>query len=286
MYDDAILNLSRTIESEFLKIERIYNFELGDEFEIAICNILRKFLPEKYGICRGFAVSQKGDNAGDDIIIYNRSSFPTFFNREPDDFSRKEKIPIEAIYAYIECKHNLVINGTKKDRSSLLYASTQVQKFKKLCNQRDKVLITQSDPYIEMSSQRKAQEVLPKNWWLPVYRNPVFGCIFSRKVSIASSKNIDEDMDKIHELLLKGDDIKKDPNSVDLIIVGPHNRIAPAYFEKNSDTHQNCLFMLPEKEKPGLSCFKHKNQALSIGIIHLMAALDWIKLGRIKWENI
>lgn len=287
MYDNAISNLRKVIEAELLLIETVYNFEFGDEFEIAICNILRKFLPEKYGICRGFAVNQEGEKSvGDDIIIYDRNSFPTFFNRKTNDFARLEKIPIEAIYAYIECKHNLVINAPETTDSGLLKASKQVANFKELCNKREAVLITQKDSYIKLDSEVRSAEKLPKNWWLPVRRNPIFGCVISRKVSYKKSSAILNDFEEVHNFLMKGNDIKKDPNVVDLIVVGQHNLMSPSYLEKGDDEQQNCLFMLPEKEKIGLTCFKHENQALSMGVIHLMAALDWIRLGRINWEAI
>lgn len=286
MYDNVISNLSKTIEAELLLIETIYNFEYGDEFEIALCNILRKFLPHKYGICRGFAVHQSGESVGDDIIIYDRSSFPTFFYRGLDNFSRLEKIPIEAIYAYIECKHNLLLSGPATESASLLNASRQVANFKELCNKREAVLVTQKDSYIKLVSEIANAGNLPANWWLPKLRNPIFGCIFSRKVSNKKTSAVIEDTEEVHKILINGMDIEKGPNVVDLVVAGQNNFMSPAYREEGDDKPQNCLFMLPDKQQVGLSCFKHENQALSIGIIHLMAALDWIRLGRIKWEAV
>ena len=35
-----------------------------DEYEIAICRVLRHILPLKYGVCRGFVVANDGTKAG------------------------------------------------------------------------------------------------------------------------------------------------------------------------------------------------------------------------------
>jgi len=48
MYNDYVSNISKQFTSELDKISAFYNFDLGDEFEIAICKLLRKFLPQKY----------------------------------------------------------------------------------------------------------------------------------------------------------------------------------------------------------------------------------------------
>ena len=105
-YNDIIVNISRRFESELEYMSSIYNFDLGDEFEIAVCHVLRKILPIKYGICRGFVVDKSKNIAGDDIIIYDRMNFPNLrFLGQEDDYARKNQIPVEAVYAYIEAKH-------------------------------------------------------------------------------------------------------------------------------------------------------------------------------------
>ena len=110
----------------------------GGEFEIAICQILREFLPNKYGICRGFVVSSDGEIAGDDIIIFDQERFPTLKLKGVGQYARKEQIPIEAVYAYIEAKHS--INLLQKDNNSIFKAIKQVESVKRLCNKREKIL--------------------------------------------------------------------------------------------------------------------------------------------------
>jgi hypothetical protein len=102
LYDNFLPRLQNKIETFFASIKANYNFDLGDEFEIQICKLLRLFLPSKYGVCRGFVVNRYGDKAGDDIIIFNQERFPTLRLLPKDDFSLKEEIPIEADYAYFE----------------------------------------------------------------------------------------------------------------------------------------------------------------------------------------
>ncbi|UCS95037.1 hypothetical protein KZP23_08515 [Echinicola marina] len=129
-------NYVKTLNDKFIRrledIEAEFNFDYGDEFEIAICEILRSFLPQKFGICRGFVVDSKGNTAGDDIIIYDQERFPTLKLVHRNDYSRKEKIPIEAVYAYIEAKHNILINDDP-NKCVLRKAIAQCTSVKELC---------------------------------------------------------------------------------------------------------------------------------------------------------
>jgi len=70
-YNEYVELLSDKFLSRLVDILPDYNFDYGIEFEIALCDIFRSFLPEKYGICRGHIVDFNGDNVGDDIIIYD-----------------------------------------------------------------------------------------------------------------------------------------------------------------------------------------------------------------------
>lgn len=76
-YDGYIERLARKVDARLQDIESIFNFDLGDEFEVAICALLEDILPAKYGVCRGFVVAKNGDKAGDDLIIYDKMSSPT-----------------------------------------------------------------------------------------------------------------------------------------------------------------------------------------------------------------
>lgn len=125
-YDGYIERLARKVDARLQDIESIFNFDLGDEFEVAICALLEDILPAKYGVCRGFVVSKNGDKAGDDLIIYDKMSSPTLRSGMSRKFPVKEQIPVDAVYAYIECKHSIT------DAAVLEKAITQAQAVKKL----------------------------------------------------------------------------------------------------------------------------------------------------------
>ena len=69
---------------------------------MSVCKFLRRFLPLKYGICRGFVVDRHGNT---DIITYDQELYPTLrFLDSDNQFAQKEQIPVEVVYAYIEAK--------------------------------------------------------------------------------------------------------------------------------------------------------------------------------------
>ena len=49
--------------------------------------------------------------ARDDIIIYERNRFPLLRLINESDFCRKQQVPVESVYAYIEAKHSLTLEG-------------------------------------------------------------------------------------------------------------------------------------------------------------------------------
>jgi uncharacterized protein DUF6602 len=110
LYGDFVRTIATTFDQALHNIAVEHNFELGDEFEVPLCKILRKVLPQKFGICRGYAINRDGDVAGDDIIIYERMRFPTA-RLIDDDWSLEQRVPIEAVLAYIEAKHSLTLEG-------------------------------------------------------------------------------------------------------------------------------------------------------------------------------
>ena len=63
LYDNYIKQLADRFSTELNSIRAGYNFDLGDEFEIAVCRVLRIILPSQFGIFRGFVVAQDGKRA-------------------------------------------------------------------------------------------------------------------------------------------------------------------------------------------------------------------------------
>ena len=76
MYSNYLETLDIRFKAAFSTIDTVYSFDCGPELEIALCNVLRDALPQKYGICRGFAVDRSGNLFGDDIIITKEDGTP------------------------------------------------------------------------------------------------------------------------------------------------------------------------------------------------------------------
>jgi hypothetical protein len=271
LYDDYILRLSQKFNAELESIKAIYNFDLGDEYEIAICKVLRQILPIKYGICRGFAVAEDGSKSGDDIIIYDSNRYPSLGIREYNDFSRKEFIPAEAIYCYIEAKYTLDISDSKNN--NLKKALKQVDDVKSICNKRESVEINHFDDL-----------VFPKiesPWDYPPIKNKSWGAIFCSRIKF--NGNLLTNPLEIEEILRKTsiDTL----NKPDLLIFGRDLITIPVFIDKPKKGISTMSYF----HLNGLTSYKTsitKNIAVGIGICQLLGAIDRISLGKIKWNKI
>lgn len=274
LYDDFIVNLSKRISNRLEEISADYNFDFGDEYEIAICELLREFLPIKYGICRGFVVNKLGKKFGDDIIIYDQVSFPTLKSLNKVDWARKENIPIEAVYCYIEAKYSLDISDNSE--SNLSKALKQISEVKSLVNQREKYELNKYDPY----------HFIPKPlnpiYGIPPFRNPIFGLIVSRYVK--NGENRIENSESIASLINQYiEKYKVNENSPEGIVVGKDNYIFTAI--KKEPRNNPSRFIIPNEQNIYQSMHKESN-ALAIALVHLYSAIDWIRLDKMPWEEI
>lgn len=271
-YDNFVAELSRKFLARLEDIKADYNFDFGNEFEIAICELLRTFLPIKYGVCRGFVVDSKGNKEGDDIIIYDQINFPTIRSNKKNDFSRKEKIPIEAVYAYIEAKHTL----TKESFDKSL---VQIAKVKTLCLTRTKTDLYQTDSCVGSFIDRgNIVESLPK------FRNPILTIILSRYSSNNDNKKA-EDVNQIKDFL--GEKMKCFPNDIsapELIIAGKDNLLAVGY--KKGEESIPTLFYPDNGQLVGYQNIIRSDLAYGIMLSHLMACLHWVRLGQMPWIEI
>lgn len=271
-FDNFVVELSRKFLARLEDIKADYNFDLGDEFEIAICELLRTFLPTKYGVCRGFVVDSNGNKEGDDIIIYDQLNFPTIRSNTKNDFSRKENIPIEAVYAYIEAKHTLTKESFDK-------SVKQIAKVKKLCLTRAKTDLYQTDPCIGSFVDRgNIIESLPK------YRNPILTIILSRYSSNNDNKKA-EDTNQIKDFL--AENMKSLPNDIsapELIIAGKGNLLAVGY--KKGEESVPTLFYPDNGQWVGYQNIIRNDLAYGILLCHLMACLNWVRLGQMPWIEI
>lgn len=182
LYDNYVREISERFDQALARIKAEHNFEYGAEFEIAICKTLRAVLPQKYGICRGYVVSPLGEKAGDDIILYDRMRFPTLRALETDNFASKEQVPVEAVYAYIEAKHSICIEGD--GGTSFQKALNQVGQVKMLCDRRQSVPLFESD-------LNQNTKLAPTGW--PEIRNPAYGIIICRHVRVKEGTPVLDD---------------------------------------------------------------------------------------------
>lgn len=275
MYMNYVKTLSQRFEASVSYVQHVYGFDAGDEFEVAICKTLRTALPIRFGICRGHVVTRDGDEAGDDIIIYDRMLFPTLRLLPDEDYSRKEWIPIEAVYAYIEAKHTLNLedapdpNGKK---STLRHACKQVKKVKESCGTRESIppeMITRS------LSLDPGMVGMPEGW--PGIRNPMFGMILSRFARNHTPDRI-EDANVIRDTV-QNYPIPNSENSPDLIVCGASNISIPFQPGQQGGSPLKLFRSLG-------TGYEHRvtpDIAFGVALCTLLAVLDRIQLGELPF---
>jgi hypothetical protein len=269
-YKNLIENITLGVEYKFAEISTRYNFDNGDEFEIAMCELFRLILPIKYGVCRGFAVTKENSFAGDDIIIFDRERFPTLRLFEDKKYAKKQEIPIEAVYCYIEAKNKLVLDGSN---SNFEKAICQVSEFKKL--EREKRKLLSIDHHINFGEMFSVEK---KCKW-PSIANPMFTAIISRHVQNFNSDKKSNFKDFILEEINR---LTIPEESPDLIIAGPNLSILPEILDDVSSQNDSPFV---NKNNP-LKVFDTPNMSFGIGIVTILYALDNIRLGQMPYSKI
>jgi len=259
--------INQKFENVFSEISSVYNFDNGVEFELAICDVLKVLLPSKYGVTRGHIVTQDGDEVGDDIIIYDSEHFPTLRLLNEETIGRKQHIPVEAVYAYIEAKHTLFLSDDSNNSQSLQKALEQVAKVKNL--PRKDVPLSQINKHIKLGGASRENE----NW--PDTFNPMYTAIFGRFFKIDPDNYVPKGAEALINLLLN----KFADSKPDLLIGGADFIALPAV-----GTEINSPFFIPGKST--LYSFHTKDKSFGIGITNLLFAIENIKLGEIYWPQI
>ncbi|EMZ1490358.1 hypothetical protein ABC295_003658 [Vibrio cholerae] len=278
MYNDFVSRINIRVEAILNEIETIYNFDVGDEFEIGICKLLKTLLPEKYGVCRGHIITKHGTQAGDDIIIYDKHRFPILRMLNEDSLWRKQFVPVEAVYAYIEAKNTIHVEGDMSDGQSLMKAVNQVHLAKSLV--RSEKSIGDIDRYVKLSSVTQGAIGWPK------IRNPMYGCILARNIKLNrnSSTQLNDVMPLHIHCKLKTDsssiDYQPELNFPDLIIGGKNHIIVPSIGGE---------LVSPFLVK-GESSMNHipniHGKAFGIGLSTIIYALNAIDLDDMYWPEI
>lgn len=277
LYDNLVGRIAKSFDAALSEIEAEHNFDYGNEFEVALCKTLRQVLPHKYGICRGFVVNEQGDSAGDDIIIYERIRFPTFRFLE-EDYSRKEKVPIEAVFAYIEAKHTLQLKG--ESGTSLSKAISQAKKVKFLCEQRKPVPILQIAPGVNLGEGFN----VGKRLGFFEKRNPMYTMIISRQVRLEKDKPVLEEMNTIYDTLIS-EELCLNINALPDLVVAGHSHVILPYLNKEEEKKEICSPFYLESEC-GQAVFTVDRIAFGVAVVHLLWALDSIELGSMPWNRV
>jgi hypothetical protein len=269
-YSGYIPTLSNRFEAMLGSIAAFHNFDLGDEFEVGICEILGETLPQQFGICRGHIVSKDGQQVGDDIIIFDQVRFPTLRNRGARNFSRKEHVPAESVYAYIEAKHSLRVDSD--NACTYQKAWSQIADVKKLLAQRTLTTPNEFIPGVTLSSL-----VVETPQGYPKFLNPIFTMILGRNVEDEEGKRL-ADPKAIDALLLKHPG-KYGP-SPDLVVAGRSNLIFSC---RDSDKRKLIIPFL--RQGDGQVTAVAEGVSYGVCLATLMWALDFIRLGRMPWAE-
>lgn len=277
LYHNFADTLSILLEANLSSIQTGHNFEYGPELEIILCETLESVLPDNYGIARGFLTTKASEIVGDDIIIYERSRFPTLALRKRNNFARKEFIPIEAAYCYIEAKHTVVLTGNGP--ASLKRACEQVAAAKKLMRSREPRTLKQIGPNLSFGTNLHIEA--PAEF--PDILNPPYGMIFARQVKIDSKGDIVSDPLQIDDAI-QGFAFP-DVEIPDLISLGPSNVCVPALVNDTKGLVLRSPFYIEDKSQLVTRVVENK-RASAVALVSLMAALDWIELGKLPWHEI
>lgn len=267
-YKDLVSKLTRRLSARLSLIEAQYNFDLGDEYEVALCEVLSDMLPARYGICRGTLVTVDGEEEGDDLIIYDRLGYPTLRASLGQNFAIKEQVPIEAAYAYIECKHSVELADTLDGSATLNKAVQQVRAVKTLASKRT------PNPYHGFSDQERFTnpklDHLPAPF--PALKNELFGVVFARKATLAKGT--------LNPATIKiGGE-----HCPDLLILGEDNLFTPSAV-LGPDGIRSSLFF-SSAFQPSLRFETVPGSAIGLGILTLLHVINWMELLPIEYARV
>ncbi len=266
MYGDWIDRIATSFQERFDKIEVNHNFEYGPEFEVALVKVLRSLLPARVGVCRGYVVAEDGTQAGDDIILFDQGRFPTLRSLG-EDLSLKERVPADAVLAYVEAKHSLHLVGA--GGQTLEKAISQAAGIKEL--NRRAVPLNDLETGISLGGalEVRSKPGDPRVW------NPWYTIIIAR--NLRASK----DDDTVPTALEFGAEVKRNANHAlpDLIVAGPY--VSVPCLKESEKLLAIKRFLLPEND----IAFFTPQHPLGLGALHLFWALEYIRLGAINWHS-
>ena len=176
---------------------------------------------------------------------------------QANNFSIKEQIPVEAVYAYIECKHSIDTEET------LDKALQQVRKVKEFMMAR----FPKANEHYEEAGPIYQGRVQDWPRIYPKLKNQPFAVVFARKSAESFTFN--------------GKVAKNDP---DLIVLGA-NKIVTQSVALGADGIKGSLF-LDEKHWATFRTESAFEQAFGVFVLHVLAAINWIELVPIDWTDL
>lgn len=245
------------------------NLEVGSELEIAICYALRRLLPERVGVCRGWIVDSSGAKAGDDIIVYDAARFPTLRGLGPD-VALKERVPAEAVLAYIEVKRTLYA-GEKIPRK------VAGQSFSKACHQIAAVKALKRAPVpLERIAPRMElpRRTIKRRKGFPGVRNPWYGAVWALDLRI-NGDPAEGLKQRVHEITNNGLPRASLPD----VIAAGSVLMAPAVTLPDSSREAR-PFLTEETHL----VFTNGVPAIKSAMAHLSWAIEDILLGEMPWQ--
>jgi hypothetical protein len=274
MYADYVDIITKRLEEHLSKIDAHYGFDYGDEFEFALIDFLNLVLPEKFGVRRGHAVSFDDQLAGDDLIIFDRIRMPTIGLRDGFEKYRKTKIPIEAIYGYIEAKHTIILEGD--GGQSFTKARMQVGAVKDLCERRIKA-------DLNVAALPPELHFPALNGGYPERLDPTLGVIFARNVKIRPTDKSFATSNQIEKALHRIGLGLRRQSKPDLLVLGSDVIVTPHLdYANDSGSTYVSPFCIPSRSNFGINILPGK--AASVALLTMMYALELIKLGPMPWR--
>ena len=264
-YGGWLATISKTFQGRFDEISASYNFDLGDEFEIAVAEALRKFLPDRVGICRGFIVEQNGAEAGDDLILFDQQRFPPL-KPLADALRLKHRVPVEAVLAYIEVKNTLYVSDS--DGQSASKAVKQTSDVKVL--RREAVPIGKV-AHVQFNEPFNIRR--PHKGW-PEHLNPYYTAIIARHVYKSPKDRTEPSLSELSNSIVTANQRW----APDCVCAGGILAL-PAYLDEEKDEDQIRPFLVAGNR---LNFFS-PTDPLGCAVAHLLWAIGEIQLGDIPW---
>ncbi|MBN1607486.1 MAG: hypothetical protein JW940_12685 [Polyangiaceae bacterium] len=279
-YGDLFDGLAARVDVAIKGMRAQHNFDKGPELEIAICEVLKSFLPERVAVARGFVVASDGTSAGDDIIVYDASRFPTLRGLG-GDLSRKERVPAEAVLAYIEVKHTLHIGPetTRNAGQHLHKALSQIASVKRLA--RRPVPLAQIAPRFRLDGFGRTRRS-----GMPNVRNPWYGAIWALNMDID-----DEPGPALAERVceLQRVDSVAPRHLPDVVAAGSVfgcPTIRWGQCPESSDPSDSTLVPRPFLARDTRMTITPTPHPIGIAMLHLSDAIDDLVLGGLSWTAI